>query len=135
MAKASFWDKPKKDALDILGDKGKVPELPDNVDKSATDWDQAEDAARKVVADLLDKMLAMENANDACRNALKQFANKIDKDNLGLDPKSKDDAAKLAKARKILSDSLDTMLRGLDQNDKSVDESNKLLAQLAKRLE
>ena len=126
------WRKPKQDALKILGNKGKVPDVPDSVEKSAEQFEKAIGAFLKAVADLEEKILTMENANDAQKNALKQFANKMDKDNLGLDPKSKEDGAKITKAQKLLAGSLQDCIRGLEGNDKKLDELDKLLAQLAK---
>ena len=127
-----YWTKVEQDALKILGDKGKVPDIPDSVAKGEEQFNKAVDVFEKAVADLENKILSIENANDVIKNALKQFANKIDKDNLGLDPKGKEDAAKITKARKLIADSLQGVIRGLENNDKKLDELDKLLVQVAK---
>jgi hypothetical protein len=129
---ASGWDKPKADALKILGDKGQVPDLPDTTNKATTTWD-------KVYAEFIKsrdaceaKLLAMENANDAVRNAVKQFQAKIAKADFNLDSKDKDQLKKIQQARDLLTGYLDDRIKALEGNDKALDELDKHLIQLGK---
>jgi hypothetical protein len=127
------WDKAKKDALKILGDKGKVPDPPDSVEKSLTEFEKVIAAVLKAFDEVSDKLVQIENTNDAARNALNEFANKIGRDDLGLDHRDKEDAPKIAKAQKILSDWSDGTARDLSRNDKVIDDAEKTLNQLAKK--
>ena len=92
---ASEWDKQRADALKILGDKGNVPDIPDAAKKANTTWDKAYAEFSKSRDACEEKLLAIENANDAMRNAGKQFETKIDKADFNLDSKDKDEVKKI----------------------------------------
>jgi hypothetical protein len=126
------WDKSRQAALKILGDKGEVPDLPDTINQGGDDFDKAAGEFKKSREDCEAKLLAMENVNDAQRNAVKQFLAKIEKSDLGLDPSSKDDLKKIQKARKQLTDTLDASVKHFTDNDKILDELDKHLIQLGK---
>jgi predicted nucleic acid-binding Zn-ribbon protein len=129
---ASEWDKQRADALKILGDKGNVPDIPDAAKKANTTWDKAYAEFSKSRDACEEKLLAMENANDAMRNAVKQFEAKIDKADFNLDSKDKDQVKKIQQARDLLTGFLDDRIAALERNDKALDELDKHLIQLSK---
>jgi hypothetical protein len=129
---SAIWDKAKASALKILGDSGKVPDLPDTVDKAADTLDKADDAFDKSREDCEAKLLAVQNGNDAVRNTLKQFLAKVAKSDFELDSKNKDDAKKIQKARQILTDTLNSAIKAYDSDDKVLDEVDKHLIQMSK---
>src|SRR5262249_4056143 len=116
-------------ALKILGDKGKVPDLPDTVDKGSESFGKAKDEFDKSREECEAKLLALENANDSLRNAGKQFLAKIEKSDFELDSSNKEDLKKIQKARQILTDVLDAAIKQGETNDKILDELNKHLVQ------
>lgn len=101
---AKTWDDVSKAAMQILGPQGKIPpEITSAVGKSATasqkSWAEFE-AARKSLKDALD---AHEEKYENYLGALRAQVDDVNKDNLGLDPeKNKEDAKKIADARKLL---------------------------------
>jgi hypothetical protein len=99
---ANTWEDAKKAAMQILGPKGKIPEPSKTIvkaaDESRDSWAEFE-AARKSLKDALD---THEKKFDKYLGALRAEADAINKDNLGLDPKNKGDAQKIAAARKPL---------------------------------
>src|SRR5580658_8029606 len=100
------WDKAKAAALKILGKDGDVPDMPAAVDKAGEAIGKANDEFDKARDDVESKLLAVQNANDAVKNGLKQFLAKIEKSDLGLDSKKKEDLKKIQQAKKILTDRL-----------------------------
>ena len=126
------WDKSKAAALKILGSKGKVPDMPGPVEKAAEGMGKANDELDKVREDMEAKVLALQNANDAVKNGLKQFLAKMEKDDLGLDSKSKDDLKRIQQARKLLTDRLQAGVKHYETDDKMLDELDKHIIQLGK---
>jgi hypothetical protein len=108
---ASTWEDAKKAAMQILGPKGKIPEPSKTVVKAAEEsrdsWAEFE-AARQSLKDALD---THEKKFDKYLGALRAEADAINKDNLGLDPKNKGDAQKIAAARKQLVKYVNGMLQ------------------------
>jgi hypothetical protein len=129
---ADTWVKTRAAALKILGDKAKVPDSPDAVAKAAKSWDKSFEEFGKSRDACEQKLLAMENANDAERNAIKQFRATIAKADFDLDPKDKDDLKKIQQARDLLTDKLDDSIARHEVIDKDLDELDKHLIQLGK---
>lgn len=128
----AIWDDAKAAALKILGDKAEVPNMPDVIQKAANDKGKSETGLDKSREDCEAKLLALQNANDALRNSLKQFEAKIEKSDFKLDSKNKDDLKKIQKARKLLTGKLDGAIKYCNDEDKTLDELDKHLIQLEK---
>ena len=126
------WDKTKAAALKILGKDGDVPDPPANLLKAVDSVKSTDDNFNKGREDLEAKILAMQNANDATKNSLKQFQASLTKSDYGLDPKNKDDAKKIEQARKIILDRLTVGFKRVADNEKFLDELDKHLIQLSK---
>jgi hypothetical protein len=129
---AEGYDKVKAAALKVLGNKGKVPDLPDTIKKAQTSWDKAYEEFTKSREACEAKLLAMQNANDATRNAAKQFGAKLEKSDFNLDSNDKDDQKKIQQAQDLLSGYIDDAVKRLEKNDKTLDELDKHLIQMAK---
>jgi hypothetical protein len=123
------WDGAQKQAMKILGDGATVPDKPSTVTKASADWDKtgAEFKAAREACE--EKVLAMDNANSAFVNAFEQFRARIEKNNFELDPKK--DLKKIDQARKILLADIDGSIKQGKINDKTLDELNRHLIQLA----
>jgi len=96
---ADDWDDAQKKALKILGDKGKVPEpkmksYNDGATKAWNAFDKARD-------DIEAKLTDLEGAFEKISGGIDQYEAKLEKDNLGLDPKDKEDAKKIDQAKDI----------------------------------
>jgi hypothetical protein len=126
------WDITKASALKILGKDAEVPDMPDVVQKAADDMGKANQEFDKAREDCESKVLAVQNANDALRNALKQFEGKIEKADFKLNSKKPDDLKKIVQARKLLTDRLNHAVQYYEKNDKMLDEVDKHLIQLGK---
>jgi hypothetical protein len=128
---ADDWDGAVKDAMKILGEKGKIPKIPGNISKTMNASDKAYEDFKKIRDELKAKVLALQNADSARKDSISQYQDEIDEDDLGLDPKNKDDAKKIADARKILSSALQDKMDIDDQNIKNLKELDKHLMSLA----
>ena len=126
------WDKTVAAAQKILGKDGKVPDMPANVQKSADAMGKTNEEFDKSREEVEGKLVELQNANDAVKNGLKQFLAKIEKDDLGLDPKKKDDLKKIQQARKMLTDRLSAGVKHYIDDDKTLDELDKHIIQLGK---
>jgi mannose-6-phosphate isomerase class I len=124
---AMDWDKAVAAATKILGDKAKIPKLGSAIPKAVAAEDKAFDAFDKVRQDLKAKVLGEQNALQALKDAIVQFQDEIDEDDLGLDPKNKDDAKKIDSARKILSGALQEKIDQKNDNIKDFRELDKHL--------
>lgn len=127
---AKTWDSAVKDATKILGEKGKVPKLAPAITKSLTAFDKAYEAFDKARQDLKAKLLAMQAASDATKDAYVQFQDEIEESDLGLDPKNKDDVKKIADAQKILSAWVQQNVDTSTQNYKNLRELDRHLMSL-----
>jgi predicted nucleic acid-binding Zn-ribbon protein len=127
---AGEWDAAVKSAMKILGDKGKIPKLSGTLAKTKAAEDKAYDDFKKTREELKAKLLALQNADNAFKDTVSQYQDEIDESDLGLDPKNKDDAKKIADARKILSGYLQDQLDICDQNVKNLKELDKHLMSL-----
>jgi triphosphoribosyl-dephospho-CoA synthetase len=124
------WGKASADAMKILGDKAKIPPVPAAVNKACAAFEKATTAFLAARDACADKLLEVENTNDAVGNALKQFSAVIDKEDFNLDAKA--DAKNIQQAQKILQDSLTESAKKVAKNDKDLDELDKHLIQIGK---
>ncbi len=106
-------------AKKVLGADAKVPAPPADIDALraqhngvAVKYKQGVEAMQKVILDA-------ENLDAAFKNALKMYKTMIDKANFGLDPSDKEDAKKIAEARKILNQEIAFDLAQADASAKS----------------
>jgi len=127
---ASDWDRVRAQALKILGNGGKVPDVPSTVSAASKAFSAAGDGFKSSREACEAQLLKVDNANAAFLNALEQFRARVEKNDLGLDAKK--DAKKIEQAQKVLTDALDDALKGLKANDKILDELDKHLIQLGK---
>jgi hypothetical protein len=108
---AQDWTAAKKKAMGILGPKGKIPEPTATVFKRARKngqiWDEFV-ASRQELRTILTKH---QGSFDAFVGAVQASRDEVKKDNLGLDPKIKADATKIAEARKVLLSSIDGSIK------------------------
>jgi chromosome segregation ATPase len=126
------WDKAKAAALKVLGKDAEVPDMPDVVEKAADTVGKALEEFDKVREQCEGKVLALQNANDAVKNALKQFEAKIEKSDFKLDAKNKENLKKIQQARKLLGDRLAAGVKHWEADDKMLDELDKHIEQLGK---
>jgi hypothetical protein len=119
------WGDAKADAMKILGDKAKIPEPKVKMAKIGADFAKADKEYDAAVDVLQSKILAFQNSNSAAKNAGKQYEDLISKSDFGLDQKDDDDKKKIEKARKVLTDYLDSVLEIYDDNIKNLDELDK----------
>lgn len=121
---ASKWDAAKAKAQQILGKDAKIPD-PKFLPKLQAEHDAAFNAYCKARDELEAKLLDFQKALSNGKLTIKQFAEKLEDEDFGLDPKSKDDAKKLKDAQAIFTnwaqnvyDIADTNIAGLDELDK-----------------
>jgi|ERR1700761_5631016 len=127
---AADWDKVRADVIKLLGKDADVPDLTPEVNKAGDTFSKANDAFPAARKDLEDKLLDLQNANSALTNAIKQLKAKVEKSDFGLDPKR--DVKKIKQAEKMLTASLEDALKTRTTVDKTLDELDKHLIQLAK---
>jgi hypothetical protein len=119
-------------AQKVLGDKAKIPPPKTLPDKFQNDYEKAFkefDAARE---DSENKLLALENTVSAYTNAQQQNAAVYQREDFGLDRKSKDDAKKIKLAQKIFSDFFNNFQKQGEAERKVIDELDKHLIQLGR---
>jgi predicted esterase YcpF (UPF0227 family) len=121
---ASQWDAAKAKAQQILGKDAKIPD-PKFLPKLQAEHDAAFNAYSKARDELEAKLLEMQKAWSNGKLTVKQFADKLDDEDFGLDAKNKDDAKKLKDAHAIfagwaqnVADIADTNISGLEDLDK-----------------
>jgi len=122
---AKNWNDAKAQALKILGDKAKIPEPKANMTKLMADVEKADKEYDASVDVLQAKILALQNANDAWKNGVKQFNDLIGKSDFGLDSKDADDKKKIQQAQDVMTDYLESQMDMADTNDKNLDELDK----------
>src|ERR1700723_1122448 len=96
------WSDQAKQAQKILGSKGSIPDPNADIikaNKHVGDLFAELDDERNTLTDLLNRM---EKYLNYFQDQLKKFRASVDKDNLGLNPKDKDDAKKIDEAKAIL---------------------------------
>ncbi len=117
------WDQAKKDALAVLGSKGKLPDPKVSYIKAREEHDKLFKTFEAAVDVLQAKILALENSASANRNSIKQYQETAAKSTFGLDKNA--DKDKIAKAQDILSKYLDFSLTTWDKELHNLDELNK----------
>ena len=127
---ADGWETATRPAMKVLGDKGKIPKIPPSVPKAMDVAEKAWAEFNKVRQDLKAKLLLLQNAASAHKNAVAQFQDMIDEDDLGLNRKDKDEAKKINDAQKILDKYLVDALDDADTNLKNYRELDKHLMNL-----
>jgi hypothetical protein len=125
------WETAKASAMKVLGEKGKIPE-PKTLDKASEGLDKAFEAFSKSRDDLEEKLVGLQDADSAVSHAFDQFGTLVEKSDLGLDPKSKDDAKKIAQAKKILTDYVNVVTKAQEANNKNLKELDKHMILLSK---
>ena len=98
------WNNVVKAAMKILGEKGKIPKLNPAITKASTANGKSYDEFSTTRELLKKKLLALQDASDALKDAIEQYQDDIDESDLGLNGRDKDDVKKIQAARKILSD-------------------------------
>jgi fumarylacetoacetate (FAA) hydrolase family protein len=130
MAAPRAWDAAVKAAEKILGDKAKIPKWPATIDKAMSTDDKSFGEFSKVRDELKQKLLATQNTREALKNATSQFQDEIEESNLGLNPKDKADAKKIADGRKPLMDVLQDAMDTCNTDSKNLKELDKHLMSL-----
>ena len=112
------WDKAVAAAMKILGDKGKVPPMPNTLTSGIDKGQKSGGETAKAASDLQTKLVDVQKSLGDVMKLAQQFKATIDKDPLGLDPKTADDAKKIKEARALLDAYFDAALKstgaGLD---------------------
>lgn len=119
-----------KDAKKVLGDKADIPEWHNSISKAVKEANNMLSQFYKDRGKLMDSLLVLKQKLDNAMEEFEQFQDEIDGDDFGLDKKNKDDLQKIKAGRKILHDALQP---GIDQcvdNNKSLRELDKHLANL-----
>ena len=129
---SALYYKAKAAAEKILGKDAKVPDLTPGIEKAIDARVKADQEFDKSREDLEAKLVNVQNANDAIKNLAKQFEAKMEKEDFGLDSKSKEDTKKIQQARKIMTDVLNLGVKNLGDADKNLDEVDKHVIQLSK---
>jgi hypothetical protein len=118
------WDAAKAKAQTILGKDAKIPDAK-FVAKLSAAHDAAYGAYTKARDDLETKLLDLQKNLANGKLEVKQFAEKLDDEDFGLDEKNKDDAKKIKDAQAVFKDwwqniidIADTNIEGLDDLDK-----------------
>ena len=121
------WNNVVKAAMKVLGDGGKIPKLNPAIEKAGTADQKTYDEFKKVRDELKKKVLATQDSGEALKDAIEQYQDDINENDLGLNAKDKDDAKKIAAARKILSDRLQESIDLQEENGKNLRELDKHL--------
>ena len=129
---ADSWNEATKQAMKILGSKGKIPDIKPlfkyNADVIAKTWATFE----KMRDDLDAKIAEIEGQYEKLSGMYDQFEAKVEKDNLGLNEKDKEELKQIDQARDILTDVLHTSEKICDDNIKTLKEVARHLILLSK---
>jgi hypothetical protein len=128
---ARLWDAAKAKAQKILGKDAKIPD-PKFLDKLQADFGTAFDAYAKSRDDLEGKILEMQKVCANIKLSVKQFADKLDDEDFGLDEKNKDDAKKIKDAQSIFKDWWQNIIDIADGNIDGLEELDKHLIDFKK---
>jgi septal ring factor EnvC (AmiA/AmiB activator) len=119
-----------KAAMKVLGDKGKIPKFSPAIPKAGTADEKTYEEFKKVRDELKKKLLATQDSGEALKDAIEQYQDDINENDLGLNARDKDDAKKIAAARKILSDRLQESIDLQETNGKNLRELDRHLMSL-----
>jgi hypothetical protein len=125
------WDAAKAKAQKALGKDAKIPE-PKGFDKVQTDWFVAYTSYESARDALEDKILTLQKAGSNARLTLKQYSEKIDDEDFGLNEKDKDDAKKIKDAQDAISDWVNNILKNVQDDIDGLDELDKHLIDFKK---
>ncbi len=128
---ATEWDGAKAKALKILGKDAKIPD-PKFLGKLQSDVNAAYGAYNKSRDDLEAKILAMQKAMSDAKLTVKQFADKLDDEDFGLDEKNKDDAKKIKDAQAIFDAWAENIYKNVNDDIRELDELDKHLVDYKK---
>jgi predicted nucleic acid-binding Zn-ribbon protein len=128
---SASWDAAVKKAMDILGEKAKIPKWPTAIDKAKAEENKAFAEFDKVRQDLKKKLVTEQDAVEKIKDAFSQFQDEIGGANFGLNPRDKDDKKKIDDAREILSGELGEYMEARDDDFKNLKELDKHLVNIA----
>jgi len=118
---ANEWGVAKKQAMKILGGKGKIPD-----DKalfaSFSATGKAMDVFKKYRDDIETKITDLQDHLENYSSMLDQYEARLEKDNLGLDKNNKDDAKKITQAQGVLGEALTDIEKDCDEKIKGFKE-------------
>jgi chromosome segregation ATPase len=114
---ANEWVDAKKQALKILGDKGKLPD-DKPLDKGFDAAEKAIGEFRKSRDDLEAKIAELQGQLEKYSSTCDQLEARLEKSGLGLDEKNKDEAKQIAQARGILCDALSVISKACEDDIK-----------------
>jgi septal ring factor EnvC (AmiA/AmiB activator) len=124
------WNNVVTAAMKVLGDKGKIPKFSPAIPKAGTADEKTYEEFKKVRDELKKKLLATQDSGEALKDAIEQYQDDINENDLGLNARDKDDAKKIAAARKILSDRLQESIDLQETNGKNLRELDRHLMSL-----
>lgn len=128
----SLWGDAGKQAMKILGDKGQLPDL-----KAIAKFDhdvvgKAIEAFHKSRDDVETKMTDLQGQYEKLSSMIDQFEAKVEKSDLGLNEKDKEESKKIKEAGGILSDHLLDMEKTVDTYIKDLKDALRNIIQLSK---
>jgi hypothetical protein len=109
----------------VVGKEGKIPPPKADLRKYVGETYRTYDDYKKSVGALQGKILALQNALSAWRNALKQVDDQMSRESFGLDGKTAEGKRKIEQAQKILGDWLESCIKSADADIKNLDELDK----------
>ncbi len=121
----------KAKAQKILGKDAKIPDAK-FIPKLQSDTDSAFAAYRKTCDDLETKILELQKTMAGAKLTIKQFAEKLDDENFGLDEKNKDDAKKIKDAQALFDAWSDDLGKQIDGDISALDDLDKHLMDFRK---
>jgi len=119
---SNWLDSSQQQAKKILGDKAKFPDEKPDMDKSQDDYHKAADAFDDARSKLEDAIQDFENAITTFENGLKSNRAAYEKEDFGLDRKSKDDQKKIAQATRVFMDFFARIQKRVDDRYKEIEE-------------
>jgi len=130
---ADTWDDAAKQAMKILGNKGQIPDAKPLLKFYADVVSKAFEAFAKVRDDLEGKLTDLEGQVQRFSSMVDQFEAKVEKDDLGLNAKDKEESKTIDKARDILVDFLNNVWsKSSDDNIKTLKDAGRHLILLSK---
>jgi hypothetical protein len=101
---AKNWNATVAEAMKVLGKQAEMPDFKMDLHKVSDQFVQAVKGCKKSVDDFIGAIITLQGANLTVLASCAQVQSVIQKADFGLDEKNKDDAKKIAQARKILGD-------------------------------
>jgi len=129
---ADTWNDASKQAMKILGDKGKIPDFKTVLKFNVDVIGKALQTFYKARDDLETQMTDLEGMAEKLSGMIDQFEAKLERDDLELNEKDKEEAKTIAKAKEILSGYLDDCSKVCDSNIKGLKDAARHLILLSK---